>query len=99
MEDADSDSGFDSDGDWYHAGRDIVYGLRTNSHAVGPDGAHRRRFLCGEEKKGGTRWGCLSFQCTIGSVLRQAKCGVAIRCALATKTMDASNPDTTYSMG
>ena len=51
MEDADSDSGFDSDGDWYHAGRDIVYGLRTNSHAVGPT----------EKKKGGTRWGCLSF--------------------------------------
>ena len=25
MEDADSDSGFDSDGDWYHAGRDIVH--------------------------------------------------------------------------
>ena len=51
MEDADSDSGIDSDGDWYHAGRDIVYGLRTNSNAVGPDG----------ERKGGTRWGCLSF--------------------------------------
>ena len=61
MEDADSDSGIDSDGDWYHAGRDIVHGLRTNSNAVGPDGAHRRRFLCEEEKKGGTRWGCLSF--------------------------------------
>ena len=61
MEDADSDSGFDSDGDWYHAGRDIVHGLRTDSNAVGPDGAHKRRFLCGEEKKGGTRWGCLSF--------------------------------------
>ena len=44
MEDADSDSGFDSDGDWYHAGRDIVHGLRTNSNAVGPDG----------ERKGGT---------------------------------------------
>ena len=40
MEDADSDSGFDSDGDWYHAGRDIVHGLRTNSNAVGP---RRRR--------------------------------------------------------
>ena len=52
MEDADSDSGFDSDGDWYHAGRDIVYGLRTNSNAVGPPT---------EKKKGGTRWGCLSF--------------------------------------
>ena len=52
MEDADSDSGFDSDGDWYHAGRDIVHGLRTNSHAVGPT----------EKKKGGTRWwGRLSF--------------------------------------
>ena len=36
MEDADSDSGFDSDGDWHHAGRDIVYGLRTDSNAVGP---------------------------------------------------------------
>ena len=59
MEDADSDSGFDSDSDWYHAGRDIVHGLRTNSNAVSPDGAHRRRFLCEEEKKGGTppkRW-------------------------------------------
>ena len=63
MEDADSDSGFDSDGNRYHAGRDIVHGLRTDSYAVGPDGAHRRRFLCGEEKKGGTRWGCLSFLC------------------------------------
>ena len=61
MEDADSDSGFDSDSNRYHAGRDIVYGLRTNSNAVGPDGAHRRRFLCEEEKKGGTRWGCLFF--------------------------------------
>jgi len=61
MEDADSDSGFDSDGDWYHAGRDQLYGTRTDSTAVGPDGAHRRRFLCEEEKKGGTRWGCLSF--------------------------------------
>ena len=54
MEDADSDSGFDSDGDWYHAGRDQLYGTRTDSTAVGPDGAHRRRFLCEEEKKGGT---------------------------------------------
>ena len=42
MEDADSDSGFDSDGDWYHAGRDIVHGLRTNSNAVGPDGEEKR---------------------------------------------------------
>ena len=40
MEDADSDSGIDSDGDWYHAGRDIVYGLRTDSYAVG---SRRRR--------------------------------------------------------
>ena len=54
MEDADSDSGIDSDGDWYHAGRDQLYGTRTDSTAVGPDGAHRRRFLCEEEKKGGT---------------------------------------------
>ena len=61
MEDADSDSGFDSDGDWHHAGRDQLYGTRTDSTAVGPDGAHRRRFLCEEEKKGGTRCGCLSF--------------------------------------
>ena len=61
MEDADSDSDIDSDSSRHHAGRDIVYGLRTNSTAVGPDGAHRRRFLCEEEKKGGTRWGCLSF--------------------------------------
>ena len=29
MEDADSDSGIDSDGDWYHAGRDQLYGTRT----------------------------------------------------------------------
>ena len=36
MEDADSDSGFDSDGNRYHAGRDELYGLRTDSHAVGP---------------------------------------------------------------
>ena len=40
MEDADSDSGFDSDGDWYHAGRDELHGLRTN--AVGPDGEKNR---------------------------------------------------------
>ena len=66
MEDADSDSGFDSDGDWYHAGRDIVHGLRTNSHAVGPDGAHRRRFLCGEKKKGGTRRWDASLFCRQG---------------------------------
>ena len=36
MEDADSDSGFDSDGNRYHAGRDELYGLRTDSHALGP---------------------------------------------------------------
>ena len=36
MEDADSDSGFDSDSNRYHAGRDELYGLRTDSHAVGP---------------------------------------------------------------
>ena len=36
MEDADSDSGIDSDGNRYHAGRDELYGLRTDSHAVGP---------------------------------------------------------------
>ena len=53
MEDADSDSGFDSDGDWYHAGRDIVHGLRTNSNAVGPtDKKHTKgeSLLC--KKKG-----------------------------------------------
>ena len=32
-----------------------------NSNAVGPDGAHRRRFLCGEEKKGGTPMGMPLF--------------------------------------
>ena len=47
MEDADSDSGFDSDGDWYHAGRDIVYGLRTDSYAVGPDGEEKERHPVG----------------------------------------------------
>ncbi len=36
MEDADSDSGIDSDGSRHHAGRDIVHGLRTNSNAVSP---------------------------------------------------------------
>ena len=40
MEDADSDSGIDSDGSRHHAGRDIVYGLRTDSYAVG---SRRRR--------------------------------------------------------
>jgi len=34
MEDADSDSGIDSDGDWYHAGRNVMYGTRTDSTAV-----------------------------------------------------------------
>ena len=52
MEDADSDSGFDSDGDWYHAGRDIVYGLRTNSNAVGPTE---------KEREAPRWWGRLSF--------------------------------------
>ena len=35
MEDADSDSGFDSDGDWYHAGRNVMYGTRTDLMADG----------------------------------------------------------------
>ena len=34
MEDADSDSGFDSDGDWYHAGRDIVHGVSKLTHPL-----------------------------------------------------------------
>ena len=61
MEDADSDSGFDSDGDWYHAGRDIVYGLRTDSYAVGPrrtKSTQRESPFC-VKRKGGTppkRW-------------------------------------------
>ena len=50
MEDADSDSGFDSDGDWYHAGRDIVYGLRTNSNAVGPT-EHTEDGSCAKKRK------------------------------------------------
>ena len=50
MEDADSDSGFDSDGDWYHAGRDIVHGLRTNSNAVGPT-EHTEDGSCAEKRK------------------------------------------------
>ena len=61
MEDADSDSGFDSDGDWYHAGRDIVHGLRTNSHAVGPT-EHTEDGSCAEKRKReAPRWGCLFF--------------------------------------
>ena len=40
MEDADSDSGIDSDGSRHHAGRDELHGLRTN--AVGPDGEKNR---------------------------------------------------------
>ena len=48
MEDADSDSGFDSDGDWYHAGRDIVYGLRTDSYAVGPRRRRKREAPSGD---------------------------------------------------
>ena len=64
MEDADSDSGFDSDGDWYHAGRDIVHGLRTDSYAVGrTDKKHTKgeSLLC--KKKGRPppeKVGCLS---------------------------------------
>ena len=53
MEDADSDSDIDSDSSRYHAGRDIVYGLRTNSNAVGPtDKKHTKgeSLLC--KKKG-----------------------------------------------
>ena len=47
MEDADSDSGFDSDGDWHHAGRDQLYGTRTDSTAVGQTDtkAHKGRVL------------------------------------------------------
>ena len=63
MEDADSDSGFDSDGDWYHAGRDQLYGTRTDSTAVGPDGAHRRRFLCAEKRKREAPGGDASLLC------------------------------------
>ena len=48
MEDADSDSGFDSDGDWYHAGRDIVHGLRTNRNAVGPRRRRKREAPSGD---------------------------------------------------
>ena len=51
MENADSDSGFDSDGDWYHAGRDIVHGLRTNSNAVGPT-EHTEDGSCVKKRKG-----------------------------------------------
>ena len=51
MEDADSDSGFDSDGDWYHAGRDMVHGLRTNSNAVGPT-EHTEDGSCVKKRKG-----------------------------------------------
>jgi len=29
LEDADSDSDFDSDGNWYYAGRNVMYGTRT----------------------------------------------------------------------
>ena len=44
MEDADSDSGIDSDGSRHHAGRDELHGLRTN--AVGPDGEKNRVRVC-----------------------------------------------------
>ena len=50
MEDADSDSGFDSDGNRYHAGRDIVHGLRTNSNAVGPT-EYTEDGSCAEKRK------------------------------------------------
>ena len=55
MEDADSDSGFDSDGDWYHAGRDIVHGLRTNSNAVGPTDKKRTNRSRGDRYPHGKR--------------------------------------------
>ena len=35
LEDADSDSDFDSDGNRYYAGRNQLYGTRTDSTAVG----------------------------------------------------------------
>ena len=50
MEDADSDSGFDSDSNRHHAGRDIVHGLRTNSNAVGPT-EHTEDGSCAEKRK------------------------------------------------
>ena len=50
MEDADSDSDFDSDGNRYYAGRDIVHGLRTNSNAVGPT-EHTEDGSCAEKRK------------------------------------------------
>ena len=50
MEDADSDSDIDSDSCRHHAGRDIVYGLRTNSHAVGPT-EHTEDGSCAEKRK------------------------------------------------
>ena len=58
MEDADSDSDIDSDSSRYHAGRDIVYGLRTNSHAVGrTDKKHTKgeSLLC-KKKAPPKRW-------------------------------------------
>ena len=48
MEDADSDSGIDSDGDWYHAGRDQLYGTRTDSTAVGPRRRRKREAPSGD---------------------------------------------------
>ena len=65
MEDADSDSGFDSDGDWYHAGRDIVYGLRTNSHAVGPT-EHTEDGSCVKKRKREAPGGDASLFCRQG---------------------------------
>ena len=47
MEDADSDSDFDSDGNRYYAGRNVMYGTRTDSTAVGQTDtkAHKGRVL------------------------------------------------------
>ena len=62
MEDADSDSGFDSDGDWYHAGRDIVHGLRTDSNAVGPT-EHTEDGSCVKKRKREAPGGDASLFC------------------------------------
>ena len=47
MEDADSDSDFDFDGNRYYAGRNVMYGTRTDSTAVGQTDtkAHKGRVL------------------------------------------------------
>ena len=54
MEDADSDSGFDSDSSRYHAGRDELYGLRTDSHAVGPPTDYTKKRTVPFVHKGGS---------------------------------------------